>query len=162
MPVTLRPPTLAECELVRRWRNDPAVLPGLRTGYKTAADQAAFYRSVICDPQADHRYYALVHADTFIGLGGLTYLSRVQGEAEISMILDPSQRGKGLGSAAVDALLDEAWRLGLTSVIGECYAQGNVGFWSKQLARRPGRLTWQWAKPQREMAVLNVRSRETR
>jgi RimJ/RimL family protein N-acetyltransferase len=150
--VTLRPPTLAECQLVREWRNDPAVLPMLRTGYKTEAEQAAFYRDVVCNTESDHRYYAMTarvpvlcgtyhdaagtsygpafgQRTEFVGLGGLTYLSRVPGEAEISLILGPAFRGKGYGVEAVGALLDEAARLDLRWVIGECLADGPRRFW---------------------------------
>jgi RimJ/RimL family protein N-acetyltransferase len=133
--VTLRPPTLAECQLVREWRNDPAVLPMLRTGYKTEADQAAFYRDVVCNPEADHRYYALEDlrgfiAGGFLGLGGLTYLSRVPGEAEISLILGPQARGQGYSVEAVAALLSEAELLGLRAVTGECLKGGPKMFWA--------------------------------
>ncbi len=144
MPVILRPITEAECEQVRIWRNAPDVFPILRTGYKTKADQAAFYRDVVCNPASPHRYYALESDRAFIGIGGLTYLDMGLGEAEISLVLGPAFRGRGLGSAAVEALLDEGRRLGLLSVIGECYSTGNVSFWTKQIARRPAWLHWRW------------------
>jgi RimJ/RimL family protein N-acetyltransferase len=151
--VTLRQPTLAECQLVREWRNDPAVLPMLRTGYKTEAEQAAFYRDVVCNPEADHRYYALEHDGQFIGLGGLTYLSRVHGEAEISLILAPRVRRHRYGKTAVDALLAEAFGpLGLRAVVGECYAEGPIGFWQSVASERvtshgmdaTGTYRWRW------------------
>lgn len=143
--VTLRQPlTLEEVQLVREWRNDPAVLPMLRTGYKTEDEQAQFYRDVICNPESVHRYYAVIAPNgAFVGMGGLTYL--VLGEAEISLILAPESRGCGLGRAAVDALLAEAKRLGVVQVIGECYEQGNVAFWAKQLQRKPGAMLWRWS-----------------
>lgn len=136
MPVTLRQPlTLAECQLVREWRNDPAVLPMLRTGYKTEEEQAQFYRSVICNPEADHWYYAVEAGGVFVGMGGLTYVSRTPGEAEISLLLGRSFRGKRVGDYAVDALLEEASERGLTSVVGECYVSGHLTFWARQMAR---------------------------
>jgi RimJ/RimL family protein N-acetyltransferase len=150
--ITLRPPTLAECQLVREWRNDPAVLPMLRTGYKTEAEQAAFYRDVVCNHGADHRYYALVEPGMLthdrrrdevrrlcVGMGGLTYLSRVTGEAEISLIVGDGFRGKGYGREAVGALLREAERIDLRAVIGECLPTGHVAFWTAMYERRwPG------------------------
>lgn len=117
----------------------------LRTGYKSEAEQAQFYRAVICNPNADHRYYAIESDGLFVGMGGLTYLSRTPGEAEISLILGPSDRGTGLGSAAVDALVEEAQALGLGAVIGECYASGNIRFWTTQITKRPARIRWEWA-----------------
>ncbi len=148
MSITLRQPlTLAECQLVREWRNDPLVLPMLRTGYKTEEEQAAFYRDVICHPgeSQHHRYYALeldVEPSVMIGMGGLTYVHDAQ--AEISLILAPTIRGSGCGSAAVDALLAEAKRLGLYHVFGQCLAAGNLGFWGKQIMRRPALMEWTW------------------
>jgi RimJ/RimL family protein N-acetyltransferase len=139
----------------------------LRTGYKTEAEQAAFYRDVVCNPEADHRYYAIeatrlpevvFYGDheyfemparvCFVGFGGLTYLGRVPGEAEISLIVNPRWRRTGIGRMAVDALLAEAFGpLGLTSVVGECYETGNLPFWTKRIVERPAALRWTWRKP---------------
>ncbi len=172
--ITLRPITLDECQQVRIWRNAPDVFPMLRTGYKTEEQQAAFYRDVVCNPNSNHRYYALeavrlgyanwngefepTRTPTFIGIGGLTYLDRVPGEAEISLVLGPDFRRSGLGTAAVDALLVEAFgRLGLSAVTGECYAANPAkGFWRTVVPRRPpvrasidpdGAMTWRWLHP---------------
>ena len=143
--LTLRQPlTLAECQIVREWRNDPAVLPMLRTGYKTEEQQAAFYRDVICNPDSKHQYYALEMTQRFIGMGGLTYLDWDKKQGEISLIIGPEFRDKGVGTAAVDALLEQAKTIGLESVIGECYAQGHQSFWMKQIAKRPALLRWEW------------------
>lgn len=160
MSVTLRQPlTLAECQLVREWRNDPVVLPMLRTGYKTEAEQEQFYRDVICNPESGHLYYAITKpagARRMLGCGGLTYLHRKPGEAEISLILGPRERGQGFGARAVDVLLAQAWRIGLESVIGECYAGGPRGFWEAQFHRHSlesvtfsedGSMRWRWVKP---------------
>lgn len=141
--ITLRQPlTLEECQRVREWRNDPAVLPMLRTGYKTEAEQERFYKDVICNPAAEHWYYAICYYGEFVGMGGLTY---AKSDAEISLILSPAMRGCGLGSEAVDALLTEAKRRGLRGVQGECYYVGNLGFWTQQIRRRPATMTWRWA-----------------
>lgn len=162
----LRRPTAEECEQIRVWRNAPDVLPILRTKEPiTVEQQAAFYRDVICNPASEHRYYALDGAidqtaladrkpnvfKQFIGIGGLTYIK--DGKTEITLVLGPAFRGKGYGSRAVDALLDEARRLGLTCVTGECYSAGNQAFWKAQLRRisapssgigGDGSLRWEW------------------
>jgi RimJ/RimL family protein N-acetyltransferase len=157
---------LAEVQLVREWRNAPDVLPMLRTGYKTEEEQAAFYRRHIAPSRwtrlrawalgrEKHRYYAInwkEHYDAkrglgvswFVGMGGLTYLNRTAGEAEISLIIGPMYRGSGIGAAAVDALLVEANLLGLTSVRGVCLDTGNLGFWTQQIRRIPARMEWRW------------------
>lgn len=131
------------------WRNAPDVLPMLRTGYKTEAEQAAFYRDVVSNPRSNHWYYALEHDAQFVGMGGLTYLGRTKGEAEISLILGPEFRGKGLGHASVEALLTEARRLGISAVVGECLPTGNIGFWVREILASPRAvymepLCWRW------------------
>jgi RimJ/RimL family protein N-acetyltransferase len=151
--VNLRPVTPDECELVRQWRNAPDVLPMLRTKVPlTVEQQQAFYRDVIANPDSNHRYYALVHESLFIGMGGLTYLDRVPGEAEISLILGPEFRRAGLGRAAVLALRAEALRVGLAWIIGECYETNPArDFWVKVTSRLdgsirylPGRFFFRW------------------
>jgi len=160
--VGLRPITLAECQQVRAWRNDPDVLPMLRTGYKTEAEQETFYwthcywpwwRRLMQSPE--HRYYAVTVEDACVGITGLTYLSRVIGEAEISLVLGPMYRRVGIGPQAIDLLLAEAWHLGLDAVIGECYPFGNVTFWRREATKRGAAFTrkddgswiWRWEKP---------------
>jgi RimJ/RimL family protein N-acetyltransferase len=148
--VTLAVPTADQCELVRHWRNAPDVLRTLRTRDPlTAEQQAAFYRTVICNPASSrHRYYALLHLGAFVGLGGLTYLDRVPQEGEISLILDPLFRQSGLGGQAVHLLRAEGARLGLEWIVGECYDDNPAQtFWVKQVVRcdgyvryEPGRL----------------------
>jgi RimJ/RimL family protein N-acetyltransferase len=169
--VTLRPPTLAECQLVREWRNDPAVLPMLRTGYKTEAEQGAFYRRHVAPSWLwrvvdailggqKHRYFALLHDGALIGMGGLTHLRRRRGEGEISLILSPAHRGRGHGRQCVRALLDEAWRSGLRAVDGECYVGGATEFWRRMRneiycgwtlgntwpGRERGSTRWRWER----------------
>lgn len=160
MDIALRQPlSCQECELVRLWRNQPDVLPMLRSGYKTAEEQYAFYVNVICNPKADHQYYAIElnppPSDALIGMGGLTYLSREPGAAEISLLLSPLWRGRGYGPAAVRVLLDEAWRSGLTSVTGFCFRTGPQAFWRRQLSQVDcdsrcwyvrDSLLWRWDK----------------
>jgi len=160
MVVSLRRPlTLAECQQIREWRNAPDVTPMLRTGHKTAAEQEWFYRHVVCNPESEHRYYAIeatrlgyhvvdwerepTRTQTFVGVGGLTYINPDRHETEISLVLGPEFRGHGFGAAAVDALIEEAARLKL-NVIGECYPTGNLGFWTEMIRRRPALMKWKW------------------
>jgi len=148
--VTLRAPTLEECEQVRLWRNAPDVLPMLRTKEPlTAEQQAAFYWNVVANPLANHRYYALEVSGQFIGLGGLTHLDRRPGEAEISLIIAPEWRARGLGLSAVDALTREAFGpMGLTAIIGECYEKSSAReFWNGVLKHRPPvSRSWRWER----------------
>jgi RimJ/RimL family protein N-acetyltransferase len=141
----LKTPTLEQCEEVRQWRNDPDVLPTLRTKAPlTAEQQAAFYRDVVCNPRSHHRYYGLFHLGAFVGLGGLTYLNREPGEGEISLILAPECRGSGLGAEAVQLLRAKGARLGLQWIVGECYNENPAqSFWVKQVARCEGTIRYE-------------------
>lgn len=138
-------PTLEQCELVRQWRNAPDVLPMLRTKAPlTVEQQAAFYRNVVCNPKANHRYFALLDEAQFIGLGGLTYLDRMPGEGEISLILGPDFRRGGLGTDAVQTLRAEGGRIGLRWIIGEVYdANPAREFWVKMVARCDGLIRYE-------------------
>lgn len=160
MRVRLRPITREECQIVRTWRNRPDVLPMLRTGYKTAEEQDRFYDTVIADEtHSCHAYWAIetvprfLGSPTFVGMGGLTYLRREPRQAEISLIINPSVRGRGIGRKAVDALLAEAKVMDLESVIGECYEQNPAkAFWERmlelyppvRLEQRAESFVWRW------------------
>jgi len=154
--VSLRQPlSLEECQTIRVWRNAPDVFPMLRTGYKTEEQQLWFYINVIRDPAAPHLYYAIESNGRFAGVGGLTYLHKILGETEISLVLGPAFRRHGIGAQAVKLLREKAWALGMTRVIGECYEKSPaIGFWLKQVTLYPGRrrmqsgcLHWQWDGP---------------
>lgn len=167
MTVTLREPlTLAECQRIRDWRNAPDVFPMLRSGYLTEDQQTQFYHQHIAPQfwqrtywQPEHQYFAIDADGRLAGVGGLTYLRRTKGETEISLVLGPHARGKGIGHRALCLLLQMAWHRGLTRVIGECYLESPArGFWQKQLCRVPGTLRlvtfdpngtmrWTWGKP---------------
>ena len=176
-PLTLRSLTLDECQQVRAWRNAPNVLPTLRNArVTTESEQEQFYSTIVCNPAAPHRYFALSHDGAFVGMGGLTHLDREPGVGEIGLILAPLRRGMGVGSAAVDALLTEAFAtLQLHAVVGECYGRNPaIAFWLSRLedlagrfvtsyafhggrliglragstaARRSGDLKWRWERP---------------
>lgn len=131
--------TLEQCELVRQWRNDPLVLPMLRTKTPLSEEQQErFYWNVVCNSwSTGHHYYALIHGRDFVGMGGLTYRHRVPGEAEISLIIGPDWRRAGLGRSAVDLLREEAKELGIRWIVGEVYDKNPArAFWVKQCIRR--------------------------
>lgn len=144
----LEPLTLDQCQIVRIWRN--AEIQNYRTPFMLTEEmQADFYRRC-CDRNSPHRYFAIWEkikretADTregmamadslvFIGLGGITWIQWENSIGEISLILDPKKRGKGLGEKAVDLLLDHAFNsLNLQMVFGECYScNPALAFWHK-------------------------------
>jgi RimJ/RimL family protein N-acetyltransferase len=145
-------------EDARRWRND--VRPSLRTPFMLTEEmQQDFYRDVVCDRRSSLRYWAIearVSDDPVrwdpVGVGGLTDIAWENGIAEIALILSPQATGLGIGTRAVDAILDEAFgAMRLRTVFGESYiCNPGVGFWQKLAERRgwhttilPRRKWWQ-------------------
>ena len=129
--MTIGPLTREDVELVRQWRNMDRGF--LRTPYYLTEEmQQDFYDSVICDRMSAHRYYALRHDESLIGMGGLTTIEWENGLAEISLIIDPDRRGHGLGRRAVDFILDEGFcNMRLRTIWGMVYTCGPVGFWKR-------------------------------
>ena len=129
---------------VSEWRNKERQF--LRTPYFITDDmQSKFYDNVINNRDSQHRYFAITD-DTrifldepiheFIGMGGITNIEWENGNAEISLIINPEKRGKGYGMKAVDLILAEAFdNMGLDMIYGEVYNCGNRGFWEKVVKR---------------------------
>ena len=134
----LQPLTREQCQQVREWRNEERQF--LRTPYMHTIDmQESFYVKVVNNTDSKHRYFAIIDGMGFIGMGGLTNISFENGNAEISLIINPKYRGKGYGMKAVDLLLHEAINnMRLYSVYGEVYDCGNRGFWEKVVDKSNG------------------------
>jgi len=66
-------------------------------------------------------------------MGGITNIQWENRIGEISLIIDPENTGRGLGSDAAEALLAEAFgNMGLKTVFGECYMCNEAWhFWKK-------------------------------
>ena len=154
-------PTLEDCEEVRGWRNAEGSRATLRTPMMlTQEQQAAFYRDVVCDRSAPHRYWSLVGPDPvprmpkivagsmLLAFGGLTDIEWENGAAQISLIVRPDVRGHGVGREAVRLILREAFeRMRLLTVHGEVYdCNPASAFWRSRagtnVAYVPGRKWW--------------------
>jgi RimJ/RimL family protein N-acetyltransferase len=142
--------TKDDVEKVRHWRNNQ--LEALRTPFLLTEEmQAEFYDKVVCNRQANARFWAL----RFYGLTGMAGLVNIEWEnriAEISLILDPSQTHRGYGTQAVDLVLSEGFNnMNLQNIYGECYlCNPAVDFWRKVIQRYnakttilPNRKYWQ-------------------
>lgn len=143
-------PTIADIEKVRLWRNSS--LPSLRTPFLLTEEmQRDFYHKVICDRQANSRFWAVKDNDKFIALTGFVGIEWENRLAEISIILDPEERRKGLGVVIIDRLLKKGFKeLNLDNIYGECYLSNPaVKFWEKiikeysaQAVELPNRKFW--------------------
>jgi RimJ/RimL family protein N-acetyltransferase len=142
----LRALTQADCEQVRLWRNQN--LQYLRTPYLLTEEmQAGFYDNTVCNRYVNSRWWG-IHNGKLIGMAGLTDIAWENGTAEISLILNPKETGKGHGEAAVNLLLEQAFAfMGLRNIYGECYeCNPAAGFWRKMIpahtAMLPQRKLW--------------------
>lgn len=138
----LRPLSLEDMEQIRLWRN--SIPETTRTPFLlTKEQQQDYYRTVICDRRSTTRYWAVwrdcgdLQPDNqclhFLGMGGIENIEWENRRGEISILLDPNERGKGYGTEAVEAFLRQAFlHLNLENVWGECYCcSPAVPFWEK-------------------------------
>lgn len=143
----LRPLTPGDVQACGLWRNES--LASLRTPEMSTYDSQARWFASLETPGCPHRYWSLTEFDSLVGVGGLTYISWENRSAEISLIIDPSLRGKGYGKEAVSLLLNHAFKsMNLEIVYGEVYDCGTPKFWNKVLppgtefVRLPARKYW--------------------
>ena len=123
---------LEDIEKIRIWRNKD--LSMYRTSYfLTKEMQEDFFYSVINERNSNNRFYSIIDEDKFIGMVGLVGISLENRNAEISIVIDPLQRGMGLGKKALKLLLDMGFnKVNLENIFGECYwCSPALDFWRK-------------------------------
>lgn len=128
----LRALELSDMEPIRKWRN--ASLDTLRTPFPlTREQQEEWYHTVICDRRSSSRFWAITNKTNLVGYGGIENIQWENRIGEISLLIDPSERGHGYGTQAARAILDEAFnRLNLYTVYAECYCNNPaIVFWGK-------------------------------
>jgi RimJ/RimL family protein N-acetyltransferase len=125
--------------LVLQWRNKCP--EALRTPYDlTLEQQYKFYDDVICNRNADAKFWAIEVEDKLVGMTGLEGIQWTNKLAEISIILDPECQGKGYGKEAISLLLDKGFnQLNLENIFGECYLSNPaIAFWNKIIKQYHG------------------------
>ena len=142
MGIRLRNACKNDVEEVRKWRNSR--LETLRTPYfLTQEMQEQFYHDIVCNRQANSRWWSACHYSGLVGLAGLTNIEWENGLAEISLILDPSEQKKGYGRAIVRMVLEQGFgNMGLKTIYGECYeCNPAIEFWRKVTEEHGGYCT---------------------
>ena len=146
--------TMADCEQVRRWRNQ--CLYALRTPFMLTQEmQEDFHKNTVCNRNARARFCGIWIKDkvssTFIGMCGLENIEWENSCAEISIILNPEWPGRRYGSKVIAMLFEKGFNhLGLKTIYGECYEiNPSIGFWKDIIekykadtARLPNRKLW--------------------
>lgn len=128
----LKQPKQTDLHTVAKWRN--TVLESLRThGETTYKQQDKFFENVICNPESKNKYFGVYVEKKMVALTGLTDIDFINGNAELSLIVDPSKKGNGYGSQSVKEILEYGFnRLRLKYIYGECYyCNSGIGFWQK-------------------------------
>ena len=128
----LKPLTLSDCEQVRQWRNENLAM--LRTLFiLTEEMQAEFYHNVVCNRNANARYWAVAIeeeypryaqkdeiTDRLIGMIGIENIQWENKLAEIGLIMSPDHTD--MAEKAIELILDQAFNyLNLENVFGEVY-----------------------------------------
>ncbi len=132
--------SLSDVEQVRLWRNQQ--LESLRTPFLlTMEQQVQFYHDVICNRQANARYWGIWLNDddstiaarecNFIGMCGLESISWENRNAEISLIFNPNYSMGKYGEEALQLLLHEGFmNMNLENIFTEVYESNpHLKFW---------------------------------
>ena len=128
-----------EIEIVRKWRNED--LSYLRTPFVLTQEmQEEFYINTICNRLSDCRFWAVEEKNIFVAIVGFVSIHFQNRNAEISMILDPFHRGKGIGDEAFFELLKKGFNeINLENIYGECYmCNPSIKFWKKMIDKYKG------------------------
>jgi len=128
--------SLSDVEQVRQWRNEQ--LDSLRTSFPlTKEQQERFYADVVCNRQANARYWGVWEdiADKFIGMIGIESIELENRRGEISFITDPEYSSNELNKKVLVLMLDKGfYSLNLDNIWGECYECNNsYDFWIEMI-----------------------------
>jgi RimJ/RimL family protein N-acetyltransferase len=121
-----------DMQFVLEWRNKYP--EALRTPFNlTLEQQNKFYDDVICNRNANARFWAIEVGSKLIGMCGLEGIQWENSLAEISIILDPEYQGQGYGRQAIKLLLEKGFlQMNLENIYGECYVCNPAyNFWEK-------------------------------
>ena len=126
--------TLDQLYIMQHWRNEH--LESLRTSHLINDQmQEAFYHKVICNRNANSRYWAVMHDNVFIGMIGVQKIEWENSHGELSFFLNPSIYDKTLWDSVLSELLLQCFdHMNLYSVYLEIYECNNFFFFYKEYA----------------------------
>lgn len=126
---------LKDVEKIRIWRNEN--LQALRTPFLLTKEmQEDFYNNIISNRTSNNRFWAIRNDSakwSFLGMIGIVNIEWENSIGEISILIDPSERGKGIGKKSIEMLLNQGFNfLNLSNIYGECYKcnESHI-FWEK-------------------------------
>ncbi len=98
--LTVRPATKQDADRLLRWRNDPAAR---RWSPNQAEISPVEHSRWLTEVLASGRHLILVAEADDQPAGSVRFAERDAGLWEVSVVLDPAQRGRGLGQASLTA-----------------------------------------------------------
>lgn len=123
----LAPIDSTDLEMLRGWRNDPAIWWWCRQfDLISDAEQRLWYEALQKDKS--QRLWKIIHAGSAVGVGGLTSIDPINQKAEFSLYISPHWQNQGLARDALSQILTHGYNfLNLNMIWGECFA-GNKAF----------------------------------
>lgn len=136
----LRTLCLEDMEPIRQWRN--ACLDVLRTPFAlTKEQQEEWYRNEICNRNSRSRFFAIEttrkiyqrEVPTLVGYGGIENIQWENSIGEISLLIAPDNKKKGIGFRAALEIINYGFNnLNLYTIFAECYTNNTaINFWHK-------------------------------
>lgn len=121
--VQLEPICRRDLEMIRGWRNDPAIWKWCRQNDVIAdIDQEKWFERQASDPTV--KMYLIRGHGEAVGVCGLTSIDLWNHRAEFSLYIQPKEMKKHYGKKSLETLLHHAFsNLGLHLVWGETFAE---------------------------------------
>ncbi len=108
--LSLRPVERRDLPLLRAWKNDPVARRWIGDGTRTFSEEDMERWFARTEERIDRDRRWIVEEDVRpVGFVGLYGIDPVRRHAELGILLDPKARRRGIGRAATELLLDEAF-----------------------------------------------------
>lgn len=113
--------TLDQLYIMQHWRNEH--LESLRTPHLINDEmQEEFYHKVICNRNANSKYWAVMYDDVFIGMVGIQKIEWENSHGELSFFLNPTMYDKTVWGSILSSLIVQCFdHMNLYSVYLEIY-----------------------------------------
>ena len=113
-------------DLLRHWRNDPAIYKFCRQYDLITEAQHEGWLEWQATSKDARMYLIRAAQGSAVGVCGLTDIDLINRRAEFSLYIEPSNQRSGHAQAALSTLLDHGFKsFGLNCIFGETFA-GNV------------------------------------
>jgi RimJ/RimL family protein N-acetyltransferase len=102
MKITQRTATLNDAEILLNWRNDPNIRKFSRQPEQISGEEHLDWLRARLEKVQLEPYYLFVQGSRAIGMSRLDAVSDSLQRFEISIMVDPNQHGKGIGTSILN------------------------------------------------------------